>query len=212
VSRHDIPLKGSLGYVALVQYDAVMSDTTPTDQRQTPDATGDATPTDRRQTAMTVADAAQALGLTSDAIRAKIRRGTMSGFKADDDTWRVIVDQPGDTTATDSRQTDDTTTVSQGQTGTDPPTDAHLPLIEHMQQEIAYLRTELAKRSHELATERERSDVLQREALGRIEALSAGEPVSQTAPEPPGSPESNETGPRGLLGRVLRWLGSHGEP
>jgi len=198
VSRHDIPLKGSLGYVALVQYDAVMSDTTPTDQRQTPDATGDATPTDRRQTAMTVADAAQALGLTSDAIRAKIRRGTMSGFKADDDTWRVIVDRPGDATPTDRRQT-----------GTDPPTDAHLPLIEHMQQEIAYLRTELAKRSHELATERERSDVLQREALRRIEALSAGEPVPQTVPEPPGSTETNETGLRGLLARVRRsWSGS----
>ncbi len=82
-----------------------------------------------------------------------------------------------------------------------------------MQQEIEYLRTELAKRSHELATERERSDVLQREALGRIEALTAGEIVresgsnSETVPEPPGSTETSENGPRGLLDRVRRWLG-----
>ncbi len=182
-----------------------MSDRRPTDQGQTPDAMGDTTPTDRRQTAMTVADAAQALGLTSDAIRAKIRRGTMSGFKADDDTWRVIVDQPVDATPTDSGQTDGTTSDSRGQTVTDPPTDAHIHLIEHMRDEIEYLRTELAQRSHELATERERSDVLQREALGRIEALTAGERPRGAAPEPPGSPQTNETGPQGVWDRLRAW-------
>jgi len=80
-------------------------------------------------------------------------------------------------------------------------------VIEHMQQEIVYLRTELAKRSHELAMERELSDILQREALARIEALTAGDPVSQTVSEPPGSTETRETGVRGLLVRVRRWLG-----
>jgi hypothetical protein len=184
-----------------------MSDTTPTDQGQTPDATSVTTPTDRRQTAMTVADAAQALGLTSDAIRARIRRGTMSGFKADDDTWRVIVDQPVDATPTDAGQTDGTTPTGRGQTATDLPTDADLRLIEHMQEEIMYLRTELAQRSHELATERERSDILQREALGRIEALTAGETVSGTAQEAPGSPLTNDTGPRGVWNRLRRWMG-----
>jgi hypothetical protein len=184
-----------------------MHDTTPTDQGQTPDATGDTTPTDQGQSAMTVADAAQALGLTSDAIRARIRRGTMSGFKADDDTWRVIVDQPVDTTPTDSGQTDGTTSDSRGQTATDPPTDVHIRLIEHMREEIVYLRTELAQRSHELATERERSDVLQREALGRIEALTAGETPRGAVPEPPGSPQTHDTGPRGLWHKLRRRLG-----
>ena len=186
----------------------IMSARTPADPRQTPDATGDTTATDPRQTAMTVADAAHALGLTSDAIRAKIRRGTMSGFKAADDTWRVIVDLPGDTTATDHGQTPDTTPTGRGQTATDPPTDAPIDLIDHMQDEIAYLRTELAKRSHELATERERSDVLQREALGRIEALTAGGIVPQAVPEPPESTETSETGPRGLLAWLRRLLPS----
>jgi hypothetical protein len=179
-----------------------MNDTTPADQGQTPDATGDTTPADRRQTAMTVADAAQALGLTSDAIRARIRRGTMAGFKADDATWRVIVDQPVDATPTDSGQTDGTTSDSRGQTATD-----HLRLIEHMREEITYLRTELAQRSHELATERERSDVLQREALGRIEALTAGETPRGAVPEPPGSPQTHDTGPRGLWHKLRRRLG-----
>jgi hypothetical protein len=158
-------------------------------------AMDDTTPTDPRQTAMTVADAARALGLTSDAIRAKIRRGTMSGFKADDATWRVIMDQPVDATPTDA-----------GQTATDRPTDTHIHLIEHMQDEIAYLRIELAQRSHELATERERSDVLQREALGRIEALTTGETPRETVPEPPGAPQTNETDPRVVWDRLRRWL------
>lgn len=184
-----------------------MSDTTPTDQGQTPDATGDTTATDPRQTAMTVADAAHALGLTSDAIRAKIRRGTMSGFKAADDTWRVIVDLPGDTTATDQGQTPDTTPTGRGQTATDPPTEGHISLIDHMREEIEYLRTELAKRSRELATERERSDVLQREALGRIEALTAGETAPQTRQDTPGSTETSDTGVRGLWARVRRLVG-----
>jgi hypothetical protein len=76
-----------------------------------------------------------------------------------------------------------------------------------MQEEIAYLRTELAKRSHELATERERSDILQREALGRIEALTGGEIVPDTAQEAVGSSETNETGLRGVWDRLRRWLG-----
>ncbi len=117
----------------------------------------------------------------------------------------MIVDQPGGATPTDSGQTDDTTSASRGQTATAPPTDAHLRLIEHMQQEIEYLRTELAKRSHELATERERSDVLQLDALVRIEALTAGETPPETVAEPPGSPETNEPGPRGVLDRLRRW-------
>jgi hypothetical protein len=47
-------------------------------------------------------------------------------------------------------------------------------LIAHLQGEIAYLRAELAKRAEELARERERGDVLHREALARIDALASG--------------------------------------
>ena len=162
-----------------------MRDTTPTDPQLTPDTTGDATPTG---IAMTVADAAQVLGLTSDAIRAKIRRGTMAEFKADDDTWRVIVDGTGDATPTDPRQTPGTTPTGRRQTATDPLTDAPIGLIAHMQEEIAYLRMELAKRSQELTTERERADVLMREALGRIEALTAG-PVTDAGEDAPQRPQ-----------------------
>lgn len=69
----------------------------------------------------------------------------------------------------------------------------------------------------QLAAERERADVLQREALGRIEALTARSDAA-------GSPERRGTGdqgaddivdgvndaPAGLWERVRRWLA--GEP
>jgi hypothetical protein len=44
-----------------------------------------------------------------------------------------------------------------------------------LQGEDAYLRELLATTIHQLAAERERADVLQREALERIEALTAGQ-------------------------------------
>ena len=54
------------------------------------------------------------------------------------------------------------------------------PLIEQLRSENAYLRAELSARSQEFAAERERADVLMREALGRIEPLTAGGPELRT--------------------------------
>ncbi len=63
-------------------------------------------------------------------------------------------------------------------------------LIESQQAEIAYLREQLAERSRELAAERERFDVLHREALARIPALGAGQdaPVAAHKPQPEAQP------------------------
>ena len=62
-------------------------------------------------------------------------------------------------------------------------TDGHeSALITHLQGEIAYLRAELAKRAEELARERERGDVLHREALARIDALASG-PAADRPPD-----------------------------
>ncbi len=46
--------------------------------------------------------------------------------------------------------------------------------IDSLKGEIAFLRGQLDQRSRELADERERSDVLHREAFARIKALTAG--------------------------------------
>ncbi len=68
-------------------------------------------------------------------------------------------------------------------------------LLEGQHQEIAYLREQLAERSRELTAERERFDVLHREALARIPALSAGQDAPSAAPAVHRTAESTEPTP-----------------
>ncbi|MDP9356012.1 MAG: hypothetical protein M3R02_12170, partial [Chloroflexota bacterium] len=62
-------------------------------------------------------------------------------------------------------------------------------LVDHLRDEVNFLRGQLAdaqaaldQRSRELAAERERFDVLHREALARIPALGAGQDAPQASP------------------------------
>ncbi|MDQ3513456.1 MAG: hypothetical protein M3462_07290 [Chloroflexota bacterium] len=63
--------------------------------------------------------------------------------------------------------------------------------VADLRGEVASLRAQLAQRSWELADERERSDILPREALGRIGAPGPGEPTGDDPPQPaaPAAPE-----------------------
>ncbi len=56
--------------------------------------------------------------------------------------------------------------------------------IDQLKEENVYLREQLDQRSRELAAERERFDVLHREALARIPALGAGQDAPTSAPQP----------------------------
>ncbi len=133
------------------------------------DADNETRPETSRDTTITVTDAAQRLQVTEDAVRKRLQRGTLKGVKTGG-TWDVIeTEELKDATPTGTATTHDT--VSGRPENVPVATDS--ALVQHLQGEIAYLRAELAKRSLELATERERADILQREALGRIEALSA---------------------------------------
>lgn len=120
-------------------------------------------------------EAARALGLTPEAVRSRVRRGTLDGERVNG-SWRVRL--PGDAPSPGrSRPTRDHPTDR-------PATDRLLDVevmfaaqraaLDHAEQEITWLRGELSARSQELAAERERSDVLHREAFARIEALTAG--------------------------------------
>lgn len=54
---------------------------------------------------MTIPDAARALGLTSEAVRGRVKRGTLPSERADDGTVYVLVE--GDQVATDHQPTAD---------------------------------------------------------------------------------------------------------
>jgi len=148
-----------------------MTDRTPTGHRQERDRPG-----------LSVAEAADRLGITPDAVRARLHRGTLAGEKHAG-TWRVwlsntTTDRTTDRQTTGDRQ--DETGPRQGDLGA--VADALRGHVEDLRADVAYLQNQLDQRSRELAAERERSDVIQQLALQRLPVLTPGESPPQTAP------------------------------
>jgi hypothetical protein len=127
-------------------------------------ATADQPSSDRSE--VTVGEAAVLLGLSTDAVRSRLNRGTLDGRK-DAGGWVVFLPRPSPTveqpSPTGHRPSSDRDAIA-----------AYEALAETQRAEIDFLRDQLAQRSRDLAAERERFDVLHREALGRIPALSTG--------------------------------------
>ena len=144
---------------------------------------------DNDRTAVTIAEAARALGMSTDAIRKRLQRGTLPGEKIGGG-WRVFLG--------------DAAPVAAGPTGHRPDASSPRPdadrttavapdaLVETLRDEVRYLREQLAERSRELAAERERFDILHREALARIPALGAGHDPPSASPAAPGGTEPRE--------------------
>ncbi len=142
---------------------------------------------------LTVAEAAARLGISSDAVRSRLNRGTLEGRK-EEDGWVVYlpvevpieptVDQPSPTVERPS--TDREPTVA-----TDALLSSKDETITALRDEVAFLRRELETRTDEL----QRRDVLLREALERIPQLPAS--LSTTPPPPPAevSPETDNPMP-----------------
>lgn len=115
--------------------------------------TGNRQDTDRH--AVDVATAARRLGITPDAVRSRLHRGTLPGERFGNQ-WRVFLDpepppaDDGDGQATGSRQ--DADRQDDG------------PLIAELRAQVADLREQLARRDAEL----ERKDVLLLEVMRKI--------------------------------------------
>jgi hypothetical protein len=159
-----------------------MNDGTPTGQRQ---GTG-RTPT------VTVGEAAAVLGISPDAVRGRLQRGTLPGEKIAG-AWHVHL-------STDGSSTGDQRVI-------DGPPAGHQQdaLVAHLEGEVTYLRERLEEADRQrgylqqqLEHERERADVLQ--------ALGTGT-TPDTAQEAPGSPQSDDRGPTGIRAWRRRLLG-----
>jgi excisionase family DNA binding protein len=165
------------------------------------DADNGTRPETSRDTTITVTDAAQRLQVTEDAVRKRLQRGTLQGVKTGG-TWDVIeTAELKDATPTGTAKTHDTVSGRPGNV----PVATDSALVQHLQGEIVYLRGELAKRSMELATERERSDILQREALGRIEEALSASVSDHTDDQGVGQGGGDSGEQRGTWARVRRW-------
>jgi hypothetical protein len=123
---------------------------------------------------MTVALAAQALGISAEAVRQRVRRGTLPTEKSEDGTVFVLVDT--ERTRTDADGTGDGTTDTAF-------IEAHL---NHALDEVRFLRKELATRNEELR----RKDHI-------IAALTERIPELEAPPEPRESPETASEEPGG---------------
>jgi hypothetical protein len=107
---------------------------------------------------VTVAEAAQLLGVSTDSIRSRLRRGTLKREDASDGTILVVL--PSDSSDTDSQPT-----VSTGHS-TNHPT---VEYVELLHSNIARLERELEIREEEAR----RKDHLLAAALERIPAIEA---------------------------------------
>jgi len=150
------------------------------------------TPTGRRQASnrrptVTVSEAAAALGISHDAVRGRLQRGTLEGEKVKG-TWHIFLPPPSEPTG--------------DQQAIDGPSTGHQQdaLVTHLEGEVTYLRERLEEADRQrgylqqqLEAERQRADVLQ--ALGTST-------TPETAPEAVGGPPANGT----EQGGIWRWI------
>jgi hypothetical protein len=181
------------------------TDRQPTGEQQDTDAT-------RQDATVGVVEAAQRLGITTDAVRSRLRRGTLEGHKVDGE-WMVHLPEPtvGRQDA-DSLQQDATGDRQEGATVVDrTPTVDLSPLVSH----IATLE-EQVQRLTEAST---MWQIRARQAEEQLKQLTAGAPQMEPAedggiaPNPetatiaPESPPANEVPPMGATSWWRRLLG-----
>src|SRR5829696_5457693 len=131
---------------------------------------------DRR---VTVLEAAELLNLTPDAVRARLRRGTLRKERGEDGTLYVVLDdETTDTTAT-GRTTEQPTVAL---------LDAKDQTISHLSEQLEFLRQQL----QEEREESRRKDHLLAAALERIPAIEPPDTPSETRDAPVTA--SEETG------------------
>lgn len=161
---------------------------------------------------LTIREAAEHFGLSDNTIRRRLKDGQLRGEQeetAQGFRWCVLLDHEDDPPTQEPTQT----VTHEDAMGNQTVNQTDQAMIDHLEGEIEYLRDQLATTIRQAAAERERADVLQREALQRIEALSAGLPNAVERPESvtPADDASlhhtdGEGGTQGIWQRLMGWI------
>ena len=109
--------------------------------------------TDRPHTGIPVCDAAHLLGISENAVRARLRRGTLVGVKHDT-SWSVLLRDTDIPTVTSSAKSDAPRHIPSH-------TAVHDALIEELRADKRYLQDQLDRALRQLEAERQRTDVIQ---------------------------------------------------
>jgi hypothetical protein len=164
----------------------------------TRDTTRDTTDRATRHDIVSVNEAAVALGITPDSVRARLRRGSLAGEKQGT-TWMVHLapssSRDGDGRRATRHDTPRDATRHRDTTSRDTDRDE---LLDELRADKRYLQEQLDRALRQLEAERQRADVLQ--------ALGTGT-TSDTPPEAGESPQTSEPAPTGIRARVRRWWG-----
>ena len=137
---------------------------------------------------------ARLLGISENAVRARLRRGTLTGVKHGT-AWYVLI-----------RDTD----IPPAQTAVHQEATGDAPEHTAVHVDLAPLAELIERQGRELAEMREAAAVWQiraRQAEERLLELSAGETAPETRQDTPGSPRSDDPGLRGVWHRVRRLWG-----
>ncbi len=151
---------------------------------------------------VTVPEAAELLGISPEAVRARLNRGTLQREKGDDGTTYVRLDD--DRTRTDDDRTGDRTQPDGDRTGARRFQDHALveelveDLAEELRQQVEFLKAELAARNEELRRREEEHREESRRKDHIIMSLTQRVPELEPAPEPPESPETATAGAEGV--------------
>ena len=175
----------------------------PTDQANDQMVDADQPATDQPTTPAMVSldDAALTLGITVNAVRQRIKRGTLIGIKTDAG-WlvdMVATNQESGTDRPTRRPTNHTSSATN-----------HRPTID-----LAPLVSHLATLEDQVQRLTEASTIWQiraRQAEEQLKQLTAGNVVSDNAPEVVESPQTSETEPQGFWDRVRRFWSGEGKP
>ena len=114
--------------------------------------------TDDRTLRLPVSEAAGALGISAEAVRQRIKRGTIATEKDAGGTVYVLID--ADRTRTNADRTTDMTSDK-------------ADLVEALREQVAYLREQLDQERQTRTEERRRHDTLLAQLMQRIPELEA---------------------------------------
>ncbi len=159
-------------------------------QRSVSDALPDASTNGSSDRLATVIEAAEVLGITPDAVRSRLRRGTLKRAPVRGEEGEVLVVMPAPKSADQSRDksgtvsdlsTDQSETVS-NQSATDRDASQTVVLVEHMSSEINHLRGQLEE-AHAANRENRRIIAALTQRVPELEAPREMRDVPETAAE-----------------------------
>jgi predicted ArsR family transcriptional regulator len=151
----------------------------------------DRTPPERLgERRLTVSDAAQELGISAEAVRSRIKRGSLDSTKEGSTVYVLLPGRPdSDQTSAGHDRTNDQTPPEHDQ-GRGTRADAHHELVESLIEQVAYMREQLAEEREA----RRRADTIIAQLTQANATLARRVPELEASPEATGAPEKASEG------------------